>query len=253
MIFGTHDDKTLEQLSDVEQHAVNVALMADAHAGYYMPVGGVAAYDNKVSVTGVGVDIGCGNCSVKLDLRASDFSGAQLREIGYEIQDSIAIGVGRANRHADAPTDHPLFSSGVWDIVPAEHRNQLREKAREQLGSVGSGNHYIDLFEDEGGALWVGVHFGSRAFGYKVSTAFSAIAQNKSWGEKFKVDQPDLLGLYSEAGTDYWSLMSLAGEYAYAGRDWVCDTVAEMIGATSSTAFTTTTTSLGRRRIGAKR
>ena len=64
-IFGTHDDKTLAQLADVASRAERAALMADGHLGYVMPIGGVAAYDNQVSVVGVGFDIACGNAAIR--------------------------------------------------------------------------------------------------------------------------------------------------------------------------------------------
>ena len=74
-IFGQHDDKTLAQLADVERRATRVALMADGHLGYVMPIGGVAAYDQKVSVVGVGFDIACGNCAIRTDLTLEQFCG----------------------------------------------------------------------------------------------------------------------------------------------------------------------------------
>ncbi len=236
-IIGKHDDNTIAQLEEVAEHAEAVALMADGHLGYSMPIGGVAAFDNKVSVTGVGFDIACGNCAVKLGMQASDFPASRLREIGHEIQSSIASGVGRENRHADRPDSHVLFESDAWDIIPDGkegarkpwHRTPLREKARVQLGSVGSGNHYIDLFEGEDGALWVGVHFGSRGLGHTIASNFIAIASGGTWGDRGK-EGMCLLDLDTDAGADYWALMELAGEYAYAGRDWVCDTVASMLG-----------------------
>src|SRR5215213_1711043 len=67
-VFGKHDEKTLAQLRDVGSRAEQVALMADGHVGYVMPIGGVAAYDNKASVVGVGFDIACGNAAIRTNL-----------------------------------------------------------------------------------------------------------------------------------------------------------------------------------------
>ncbi|MDP2483971.1 MAG: RtcB family protein, partial [Candidatus Palauibacterales bacterium] len=67
-VFGTHDENTLVQLEKVAERARHVALMADGHLGYVMPIGGVAAYDNAVSVVGVGFDIACGNAAIRTDL-----------------------------------------------------------------------------------------------------------------------------------------------------------------------------------------
>ena len=74
-IFGTHDENTLTQLAQVAERARKVALMADGHLGYVMPIGGVAAYDNAVSVVGVGFDIACGNAAIRTDLTLADLGG----------------------------------------------------------------------------------------------------------------------------------------------------------------------------------
>src|SRR6476660_1633701 len=94
MIFGTHDEKTLAQLADVATRAERVALMADGHLGYVMPIGGVAAYRRKVSVVGVGFDIACGNAAIRtnLTLRSPGLM-TQLGVIADEIQDVISFGV----------------------------------------------------------------------------------------------------------------------------------------------------------------
>src|SRR5262245_6029054 len=94
-VFGEHDEKTIEQLRDVARHAETVALMADGHLGYVMPIGGVAAYRDKVSVVGVGFDIACGNCAIKTDLAAEDFPRRELVRLADEIQGTISFGVGR--------------------------------------------------------------------------------------------------------------------------------------------------------------
>src|SRR5204862_1203911 len=183
-IFGSHESNTLEQLRDVASRAERAALMADGHLGYVMPIGGVAAYRDKVSVVGVGFDIACGNAAIRTDLKVEQIQG-RLRELADEIQASLSFGVGLKNRAADAPTDDPLFEDPAWEAVPDRHeRDRLRAKAREQLGTVGSGNHYVDIFTDEEDRIWVGVHFGSRGFGYGVAHGFLALSQNKEWGER---------------------------------------------------------------------
>lgn len=152
--------------------------MADGHLGYVMPIGGVAAYRDQVSVVGVGFDIACGNAAIRTDLKLMDLGGdAQersraLNRLADEIAAQVSFGIGRKNRADDAPLDQPLFDEAAWDAVPAPERNALREKARAQLGTVGSGNHYVDVFADELDTLWVGVHFGSRGLGHTVPPAF---------------------------------------------------------------------------------
>jgi tRNA-splicing ligase RtcB len=229
-IFGTHDELTQIQLAKVAERARKVALMADGHVGYVMPIGGVAAYDNAVSVVGVGFDIACGNAAIRTD-RTLDELAPALPALADEIAATVSFGVGRKNRAGDAPTDHPLFDEATWQAVPAQHRQALHTKARQQLGTVGSGNHYVDVFADESGAIWVGVHFGSRGFGHTVASNFMALGQGASWGERVP-EKEVLLPLDQHLGHDYWRLMELAGRYAYAGREWVARKVVSLLGGT---------------------
>src|SRR5258708_31499020 len=144
-IFGTHESNTLEQLRDIASRAERAALMADGHLGYVMPIGGVAAYRDKVSVVGVGFDIACGNAAIRTDLALLEIQG-RLRELADEIQASLSFGVGLRNRSDDAPTDDPLFDDPAWDAVPnKQERDRLRAKGREHLGTAGGGNHYVDV------------------------------------------------------------------------------------------------------------
>jgi tRNA-splicing ligase RtcB len=234
-VFGTHDDATRAQLAKVAERARKVALMADGHVGYVMPIGGVAAYDNAVSVVGVGFDIACGNAAIRTDKTVADLGNTgnqvarRLTNLADEIAETLSFGVGRKNRADDAPTDDPLFEDPVWEAVPPKHRQALQVKARQQLGTVGSGNHYVDVFADEGDALWVGVHFGSRGFGHTVASNFLALGQGARWGERVPETEV-LLTLDQPLGHDYWQLMELAGRYAYAGREWVARKVAWILG-----------------------
>ncbi len=236
-IFGTHDENTRAQLGRVAERARKVALMADGHVGYVMPIGGVAAYENAVSVVGVGFDIACGNAAIRTDATLADLGGRkpaglqkELERLGDRIADTVSFGIGRKNQADDAPTDDPLFNDPAWDAVPAKHRQALHTKARQQLGTVGSGNHYVDVFADESGTLWVGVHFGSRGFGHNVACNFLALGQGKSWGDRVPETEV-ILPLDQPVGEAYWHLMNLAGRYAYAGREWVARKVVSMLGA----------------------
>jgi tRNA-splicing ligase RtcB len=235
-IFGQHDEQTILQFQRVRERAVDAALMADGHVGYVMPIGGVAAYRDLVSVVGVGFDIACGNAAIRTDLtldalgRTPEQVDRTLSTLADAVADTVSFGMGRRNRADDAPVDHPLFEDSAWDAVPAKHRQALRVKARQQLGTVGSGNHYVDVFADESGALWVGVHFGSRGFGHTVASAFLAMGQGKAWGDRVP-EREVLLDLVAPIGHDYWHLMNLAGAYAYAGREWVARKVVELLGA----------------------
>jgi tRNA-splicing ligase RtcB len=235
-IFGAHEPATIDQLRTVGEHAERVALMADGHVGYVMPIGGVAAYRDQVSVVGVGFDIACGNAAIRTDMTLDELGDdpdevrRTLTGIANEIAGTVSFGIGRHNQSDDAPIGHDLFADPAWDAVPTKERNALRTKARGQLGTVGSGNHYVDLFADERGALWVGVHFGSRGFGHTIASAFLAVGQGKQWGERVP-EREVLLDVNAPVGHDYWHLMNLAGRYAYAGREWVARKVVSILGA----------------------
>lgn len=230
-VFGEHQANTLAQLEDVASRAEMAALMADGHLGYVMPIGGVAAYRNKVSPVGVGFDIACGNAAIRTDLTLDMLDTRDLAQIADEIAATISFGVGRRNQSDDAPTDAPLFKSDAWSLVPGRHeQDSLRAKARNQLGTVGSGNHYVDVFADEAGRIWVGVHFGSRGFGHTVASGFLNLSQDRKWGDKGAKEVEVLLDLDQPLGHDYWHLMNLAGEYAYAGREWVARKVVGILG-----------------------
>ncbi len=250
MIFGTHDTNTLKQFKTIQNQSVAAALMADGHMGYVMPVGGVAAYDNQVSVVGVGFDIACGNCAIKTDITLSDISSNKLttelllanphkgltdpllNEFADKIQKNISFGIGRTNLANDAPTDDPVFLDQAWYSIPniGNFRDELRQKARKQLGTVGSGNHYVDVFVDKADDhIWVGVHFGSRGLGHTIASNFLAIGQGGTWGDKGK-DIETLLDLSTPQGQEYWALMELAGRYAYVGREWVARKVVFILG-----------------------
>lgn len=222
-IFGSPvDEGALSQITTCIEHG-NVfkgVLTADHHKGYAVPIGGVLAYKNQVCVSGVGFDIGCGNKAVRTNADVNVVR-EHISTIMDSIVEEISFGVGRKNNER---IDHPLFDKDTWkmDCVAP-----LKEMARSQLGTVGSGNHYVDIFEDEQGQVWIGVHFGSRGLGHKIATHFL-----KAGGAKDGMDVPPLvLDIGSDLGDSYLECMKLAGEYAYAGRDWVCSKVASIIGA----------------------
>jgi tRNA-splicing ligase RtcB len=129
--------------------------------------------------------------------------------------------------------DHPVLDKiAQADFEP---QRKLHKLAVEQLGTVGSGNHYVDLFEDEEGRIWIGVHFGSRGFGHKTASGFLALAQGLPFEGRAKEGSMDSLPVLFEADSDlgqsYISAMQLAGDYAYAGRDAVVAKVLAILGA----------------------
>lgn len=220
LIFGVPDPDALKQIQTIKKTADYVALMADHHVGYSMPIGGVAAYRNHVSPSCVGYDISCGNMAVKLDCNPTTVV-ENIAAIMDEVFDKISFGVGRKNKEI---VDHELFDDDpAWDIPEV---GKLKQLARDQLGTVGSGNHYVNLFVSSSGDVWVGVHFGSRGFGHKITTYFLEQAGGK---DGMFVD-PTLIEVDSKLGREYIDAMGLASRYAFAGREWVCGKVAQIVG-----------------------
>ncbi|GLC24835.1 RtcB family protein [Roseisolibacter agri] len=180
----------------------------------------------------------CGNAAIRTNHTLASLGDTPERQrrtlegLADEIAGSMSFGMGRRNRADDAPTDDPLFDDPAWREVPGSKKEvaALKTKARQQLGTIGGGNHYVDVFADETGALWVGVHFGSRGLGHTIAMGFNALGQGKRWGERAG-EQETLLSLRTSMGEDYWTLMHLAGRYAYAGREWVARKVVELMGA----------------------
>lgn len=214
------DEDAVKQIQNCAKDAVHVALMADHHLGYAVPIGGVVAYEDKVSPSGVGFDIACGNKAVRVDADAEDVK-RNIEKIMDDVWNIISFGIGQKNNER---VDHELFDDEAWKIKPA---SELKDLARGQLGTVGSGNHYVDIFVDDQNRIWIGVHFGSRGLGHKIATHFIKAGGGQ---DGMHVD-PVVLDVNSSIGADYLACMKLAGRYAYAGRDWVCERVAKILGA----------------------
>lgn len=219
-VWGQPDPGALEQIQRCRETANYVALMADNHKGYAVPIGGVVAYRDAISPSGVGYDIACGNKAVLTDADPQDVR-ANIKRIMDDVWRAISFGIGRKNNET---VDHDLFDDEAWKLPALKPLKQL---ARDQLGTVGSGNHYVDIFADERDRIWVGVHFGSRGFGHKTATWFL-----KQAGAKDGMDvEPCVIPADSALGQDYLAAMNLAGKYAYAGRDWVAARVVQILGA----------------------
>ena len=219
-VWGKPQEGAVAQIRNCARQCDLCALMADHHLGYAVPIGGVVAYHDKISPSGVGYDISCGNKAVRLDLDAAELR-RHIGKIMDDIWKTVSFGIGMKNKD---PVEHPLFAEDpAWDIDVAAG---LWTLAQSQLGTVGSGNHYVDLFVDELDRVWCGVHFGSRGFGHKLATHYIRAGGGK---DGINVD-PVLLEAESALGKEYLACMHLAGRYAYAGRDWVCDRVAELLG-----------------------
>jgi tRNA-splicing ligase RtcB len=219
-VWGDPDAETVLQMQEAFKHdGLYAALMADHHIGYSVPIGGVIAYENRICVNGVGFDIACGNKAVRLNANADEVRQNIYRTMN-EVQKHISFGIGRKNEER---VEHQLFEDPRWlEIGILKH---LKDKAIQQLGTVGSGNHYVDIFVDDEDRVWVGVHFGSRGLGHSICTYFI----EKAGGKDGIHAKPVVLDETSDLGEQYLKCMDIAGQYAYAGRDWVCSRVAKIL------------------------
>jgi tRNA-splicing ligase RtcB len=217
------------------------ALMPDAHVGYGLPIGGVLATENSVVPYGVGVDIAC---RVKLSITDLDVAileeneASRCRELDRALEKGTLFGAGQQFRD---PFHHPVMDED-WSITAVT--NEMRDRAWKQLGSSGSGNHFVEwgiveLPQEELGlkaGRYVGLlsHSGSRGAGARVCQRYTDIAQQRA-PYAIKND-PHLrhlawLDLDTEAGQEYWAAMNLMGRYAAANHEIIHRNVARWAGA----------------------
>ena len=235
VVFGDPDADTLAQIKRCAEpsETVGSVLCADAHKGYSMPIGGVVAYDGLVSPSGVGFDIACGNKAVRTDLTVEDVR-KDLPKIMDTIFNTISFGLGRKN---PTPIDHPLFDSPRWNVHPGVAA--LKKLAREQLGTVGAGNHYVDLLEELGtdGFGWQSLRL--RGFGHKTATGFEPAA-TCLWRYPRRVWTPPAASHRHTVGTGVPRAMRLA-RMRIRRRDYVVDQVLHFERRRRTPCTTTTT------------
>jgi tRNA-splicing ligase RtcB (3'-phosphate/5'-hydroxy nucleic acid ligase) len=219
-LYGDHDEQTKAQIERVAEHYAvrRAAVLADGHVGYAFPIGGVAAYAEHISLSGVGYDIGCGNKAVCLDIPAKEVR-RKIKTIMDDLWNTISFGIGRRNEEL---VDHEVFEGPDWKLPATK---PLKQMAQNQLGTVGSGNHFVNIMEDEKERVWIAVHFGSRGLGHKITTWF----MEQAGASDDMMSAPTVFHERSALGEDYIQAMNLGLRYAYAGRDWVCDRVAKIL------------------------
>lgn len=230
------DAKSLEQIDNACRLPVSVvgALMPDAHVGYGLPIGGVLATRNAVIPYAVGVDIACRMRMTVLDIPA-DAIHSQAERLRTAIERSTKFGVGA---HYQTPKRHPVMDDD-WKFSPVTR--SLKDKAWRQLGTSGSGNHFVEFGEltleradvglQPGVYLALLSHSGSRGTGGEVASHYSRVAQARRRGLPRELIQLAWLDLSSEEGQEYWMAMSLMGRYAAANHELIHRGVVEWLGA----------------------
>ncbi len=228
------DEESIRQIDNACRLPVSVAgaLMPDAHVGYGLPIGGVLATDNAVIPYAVGVDIACRMKMTVLDLPGKTLEGEKERFINVLNRDT-AFGVGA---HFKKKHDHEVMEED-WSSTPVTRR--IRDKAWKQLGTSGSGNHFVEfgLLEvlDEETGLKPGTylallsHSGSRGSGQVVAKHYSDIARKKCKGLPRELSHLSWLGLDTEEGQEYWQAMELMGRYAAANHELIHRTIARSL------------------------
>ena len=168
--------KNLANLPFLFKH---VALMPDAHLGYGMPIGGILATQKTVVPNAVGVDIGCGMCIIKSNIKAEELDKEVLKKIMSKIRERVPVGF---NRHDTDQEGIPEISESVKNI-PNSIVVQQYNNAKKQLGTLGGGNHFIEIQKGDNGFVYIMVHSGSRNLGKRVCDHYNNIA--KEINEKY--------------------------------------------------------------------
>lgn len=187
-----------------------IAVMPDAHQGYGMPIGGVMATDDVVVPNAVGVDIGCGMLAVRTSVVLTPPEA--LKMIMGKVREAIPVGF----KHNKGPQNWSGFNKAPdIEIIQRE-----LSSARKQLGTLGGGNHFIELQQGDDGFIWIMIHSGSRNFGLKTATEYHNKA--KKLCEKWSADLPDkdlsFLPLDDKLGKEYLEAMNFCLDFAYANR-----------------------------------
>ncbi len=237
-IWGSSiDEGALRQMEDARHNpfAVGAALMPDAHIGYGLPIGGVLATEDVIIPYAVGVDIACRMKLSILDMPVESLE-KNFEHYRSALENGTRFGVGSSHRR---PQDHPVMDED-WTVtrITREHK----DKARYQLGTSGSGNHFVEFgvvtitekseLELEPGQ-YVGLlsHSGSRGAGAAVCSTYSAIARQKLPKQHQHFDRLAWLDMKSAAGQEYWAAMNLMGQYAAANHAVIHRLVTHLLGA----------------------
>ena len=212
--------KNLANLPFVYKH---VAIMPDSHQGYGMPIGGVVATKGVVIPNAVGVDIGCGMCAVKTSL--TKINTKILKKIMGEIRKTVPVGF---NHHKEKQDENLMPSKNYISTYVLDRE---WDNARKSLGTLGGGNHFIEIQKGDDEHIWVMLHSGSRNLGYKVANCYNkeAIKLNAKWHSSVsKKWDLAFLPVDSEVGQGYIAEMNYCIRYAFANRKLMMDRIKEI-------------------------
>lgn len=223
-----HAWKEIDNLSRLPFIYHHLAFMPDVHGGMGMPIGGVLASKKVVVPNAVGVDIGCGMCAVKTNLKAYDISRDVIRK---EIMSGIRARIPLGMDHHTELQDEALMPQG-HDVDKLHVVSRQYVSARRQVGTLGGGNHFIELQKDDDGFLWIMLHSGSRNLGKQVGDYYNKLAKELNAMYHTAVDpawQMHFLPLGSKEFTAYWKEMSYCVDFALCNRQLMMDRIQEII------------------------
>jgi len=212
------EDGAMQQAINLSNHPVmfhHVALMPDCHRGYGMPIGGVIACENAVIPNAVGVDIGCGMASVETNLTGMD--AGLIEDVLEELSYLIPTGF---NHHKEDQAWNGFDKDPDLPVVQRELAS-----ARRQLGTLGGGNHFIEIQMGDNGLIWLMLHSGSRNFGYKIAKEYNQAAMKRCamWHSQLPPgngeDSLSFLPIGSHEAAQYIDAMKFALAFAQANRD----------------------------------
>lgn len=219
----------IKQAINISKHpwlVGNVCLMPDTHEGYGMPIGGVVALDNAICPNMVGVDIGCGMLAVKTSL--TEISTEQLKKIMGIIREKIPVGF----KHHAKPQEHDILGNHAfeWEWKYKDVCENEFEKAKFQLGTLGGGNHFIEIQKGNDGHIWFMIHSGSRNLGKKVADYYIDLAKRmcKMWKHDDLVkNELCIFPMYTDESHNYINEMELCLAFSNANRELMAKRIKE--------------------------
>lgn len=213
-----------ENLANLPFAYKHIAIMPDSHVGYGMPIGAVLAAEGVIIPNAVGVDIGCGICAVRTSLRR--IGNDSLKKVMGLVRKAVPLGF----NHHKSPQGESLMPEPDTKNMPMVARQY--QKARYQLGTLGGGNHFIEIQQGDDGYVWIMIHSGSRNLGHKVASHHNRVACKLS--DKWHVQIPKewqlaFLPIITGEAKEYMAEMNYCVEFALANRKLMMQRVQEAL------------------------
>jgi len=228
MWLGDMEEGALEQaknLANLPFVFKHIAIMPDSHLGYGMPIGGVMATHGVIVPNAVGVDIGCGMCAVKTSL--TEISQENLKKIMGGIRQVVPVGFNHQKEKQDIHL-LPVGTPNAYTVIEREIEN-----ARTQIGTLGGGNHFIEIQKGSDGFIWIMIHSGSRNLGLQVASHYNKLAEElneKYFSSITKDKQLAFLPLDIQEGQDYLIEMKYCVDFALANRRLMIENILKVFG-----------------------